>query len=243
MKPRSNGRLIARKLMETTQWFEAWEVMEIDTLFRRCELREYDKQETLYRDGDEREILLVVTGSVWTCLRQDTTQVKFGMLFAGALIGLGQLVRRSVTDEPCYEFVAAENTLALAIPQTALVAVLNARPPLWRGIAESAILYQRHCLKTALLLYTGSTRERLISALYQFGVSRSIVPARPPNNQVALSQNELSLLVQSSRPHVNKALRELEAEGLIRLSYKRILVIQPDILTTLAAQRLTTLAK
>lgn len=243
MKPRSNGRLIARKLLENTQWFETWEAADIDSVFRHSELREYDKAETLYRDGDGREILFLVTGSVWTCLRQDTTQVKFGMLFAGALVGLAQLVRRNVPDEPCYEFIAAENTLALAMPQAALREVMNARPQLWRGIAESAILYQRHCIKTALLLYTGSTRERLISALYQFGVSRSIVPARPPNNQVALSQSELSQLVQSSRPHVNKALRELEAEGLIRLSYKRILILQPDALATLAAQRLTALTQ
>ena len=243
MKPRSNGRLIARKMLDSSQWFDGWDSTDIDNFFRHSELREYDKSELLFRDGGGREILLQVTGSVWTCLRQESTQVKFGMLYPGAMIGLSQLVRGMTPDEPCYEYIAAESTLALAIPQSALLDVMSARPQLWRGIAEATIRYQRHCIKLALLLYTGSTRERLISALYQFGVSRSLVPSRPPDHQIMLSQGELSLLVQSSRPHVNKALRELETEGLIRLSYKRILVIQPDALADLATKRLATVAQ
>jgi len=243
MKPRSNGRLIARKMLDSSQWFDGWDATDIDNFFRHSELREYDKSELLFRDGGGREILLLVTGSVWTCLRQENTQVKFGMLYPGALKGLSQLVRSMTPDEPCYEYIAAESTLALAIPQSALLDVMSTRPQLWRGIAEATIRYQRHCIKIALLLYTGSTRERLISALYQFGVSRSLVPSRPPNHQIMLSQGELSLLVQSSRPHVNKALRELETEGLIRLSYKRILVTRPDALADLATKRLATMAQ
>ncbi|WP_159588513.1 Crp/Fnr family transcriptional regulator [Chelativorans xinjiangense] len=49
-------------------------------------------------------------------------------------------------------------------------------------------------------------------------------------NEIEISQEELGLLAGVSRQVVNKALRELEEEGLLRAAHGRITVLKPDAL-------------
>lgn len=224
-------------MLGTAVWFNNWEASDLDSLFSQSQLREYAKSEMVYQDYQREELLFLVTGSVWCSMQNESGTARFGMIYPCHLIGLGQLMRPTLDDAPCYVFHAAEPTMALAIPTVAIQAILNGKPLLWRSLAQASILYQRHCIKLALLLYGGSTKERLISALYQFGVSRRHPMTGTLPLEISLSQEELAVLIQSSRPHVNRALRELEDERLISLKYKRIEIQDPMQLQTLALMR------
>jgi len=238
MKVLSTGRMYARDLIGKSKWFSRWSSVDIDDFFIKSELRSYSKFDLLYQDYRAEELIFLVTGSAWACLRNEQGLVRFGLVQSSILIGLSQLLGKTFSDEPCYEFYVAEDALALAIPTAVLKQRLAARPVLWQTVAEAAILYQRHCIKLALLLYAGPTKERLISALFQFGVSASIRSSDLNEGGVHISQEDLAVLIQASRQHVNRALKELEAEGVIALGYKRIDILNPTELERRALARL-----
>lgn len=238
MKVLSTGRMFAREMIGKSKWFSAWSSADIDDFFAKSELRSYKKQDLLYRDYQANELIFLVEGSAWACLQSDQGIVRFGLVRSSIVIGLSQLLGQTFSDEPCYEFYLAEDALALAIPTAALTERLMARPVLWQSVAQAAVLYQRHCIKLALLLYAGPTKERLVSALFQFGASTAIRANWLSTRGVDISQEDLAILVQASRQHVNRALKELEADGVIALSYKRIEIVNPAELERLALARL-----
>lgn len=234
--------MLARPKMADSIWFRDWPSADVDQLLVACSFRQHPKSEMIYRDGEADELVFVLAGSVWTCMKSDRRSVRFGMVHASTLIGLSRLLTRHHVDDPCYEFFAAEDTTVMVIPARTLVGYLDSRPLLWRAMTEAAVLYQRHCIKLALVFYAGPVKERLISALYQFGLSGSLHAGRLPQQELAIPQEELASLIQSSRQHVNRALRELESEGIVKLGYKRIEIVDAPALERLAVARLIDMA-
>lgn len=216
---------LARQKIDSSFWFSGWTALEIDEVLAQSTLRRCAKSELVYRDGAANELILILSGSIWTCLRNDSEVIKFGIAYPATLIGLSRILNISFHDEPRYEFYTTEESEVLAIPAPAYLSRLESRPALWRSTAQAAILYQRHCIKLALVLYTGPTRDRLVSAIYQFGLSTTMKSSKSPGFHLAIPQEELAVLIQSSRQHVNRALRELECEGLIKVGYRRIEII------------------
>ena len=236
--PTAHALQQARHLLSQSQWFRDWPAADLEHILSGSSFREHAKSTLVYRDGSTDELVFLLSGAVWTCLRNERKTVKFGMLYPGALIGLSRLLHQRLPDEPCYEFHAAEPTRLLALPASTLAAHLDHRPQLWRAMAEATIRYQRHCIRLALVFYAGPVKDRLISALYQFGLSAAADAGRAPQQEVAIPQEELATLIQSSRQHVNRALRELESEGLVKLGYKRIEIVDVQALEHRAEARI-----
>lgn len=230
--------LIAKKKMEESIWFKGWSPEQIENVLKTSHLRKFNKGDLVYRDGEESVLALLIIGAVWTCLKSQQDALKFGIAYPSILVGLSQLLSHEFREEPIYEFHAADESEALIIPRDAILSQLNSNPLLWRCAAEAAIFYQRHCIKLSLVLYTGSTKDRLISAIYQYGLSVYMQNPKASPREVRIPQEELAILIQSSRQHVNKALRELEAEGLVHVGYKRIAITDPTRLSALAIARI-----
>lgn len=225
-------------MARSSAWFQDWTDADIANIFACSKINHYKKDELVYSDRQTEELCFVVTGAIWCCLRSEDNATKFGIAFPATLIGLSRLIGTAFHDEPCYEFYAKDESLAVTIPAHAYSSQLAMKPHLWRTTAHAAILYQRHCIKLSLVLYTGSVKNRIISATYQFGMSASLHKRNPPLHEFKISQDELGVLVQSSRQHVNRALQELESEGLIEVNYKRIKILNPDELERLAVSRI-----
>lgn len=234
--------MLARLKMSDSIWFRDWPATDVDQILSLSRFRQHHKSEMIYRDGDADELIFMLTGSAWTCMKSDHKSVRFGMVYGATLIGLSRLLTERFVDDPCYEFLAAEETLVMAIPARTLVGYLDARPQLWRAMTEAAVLYQRHCIKLALVFYSGPVKDRLISALYQFGLSASLNAGQQPQQELAIPQEELATLIQSSRQHVNRALRELESDNIVKLGYKRIEIVDAPALERLAVARLIGMA-
>ncbi|BEU96267.1 Crp/Fnr family transcriptional regulator [Acidovorax sp. DW039] len=219
--------LVKNKLSRSI-WFSNWNDLQIDKLLAGCEVRHFSKSDLVYSDDARENLVFVLSGSVWTCLRNEAEVVKFGIAYPSTLIGLSQLAQKFFHDEPKYEFYAVDEVEVLSISAKVLLGQLESSPVLWKTTAEAAIVYQRHCIKLALVLYAGAIRDRLISAIYQFGLSAAKHGARVPDLELSIQQEELAVLIQSSRQHVNKALRDLEQDGLISIGYKKIIIKDPE---------------
>ncbi len=218
------GRYLARGMLGNAAWFVTWDSSLIDDLFKRCQLREYEKGELIYKDGGPREMIFIVTGSAWIYLCRGKSIAKFGLYYPAKFIGLTQLNSEVAENLDIYEFRAAEKVLALSIPVEFLIQILDSKPFLWRSVAKEAILTQRECVRLMLMLHTGTTKKRIAWAIFHFRSLQKYSQHGVNENGVMISQEELSILIQSSRPHVNRALKELESEGILRLNYKYIKV-------------------
>ena len=194
----------------------------------------YRKGETICKDFQRRELMLLVSGSSWCVLSTQTSAWKLSLLFPGSLIGASGMLDEISYDEPLFEFVVAESCEVLAIPTRILAAAIEARPALWRPIAEAAIRYHSAWVSHFLGMYVGSIRNRVIRAIYQFGLNSFVALEAAAPMSIVLSQEDLASLVHSSRQHVNKALRRLESEGLVRVGYKKIEIVAPHQFAMLA---------
>lgn len=231
--------MLARGVVSASEWFKNWSNFDIDEIFTKSELREYAKDDLVYRDFEHPEMILIVTGSVWACLINGRTVAKFGLMYPSSLVGVAQmLTATNITkaEEVFYEYKAAEDSLALAIPTVVFMSRLEQKPLLWRATAEAVINYQRSSLKINLLLNSGPIKNRLILAVYQLAASGRLGQGILRKTELSISQEELALLIQSTRPYVNRALRELASEGLIRLGYKHLEVIDFGALEQIVAR-------
>ena len=64
-----------------------------------------------------------------------------------------------------------------------------------------------------------SLKERVLKTLYMLSFSHGKTAANSSDILIELSQEELSKLLVASRQNLNKVLKELEREGLLKISY------------------------
>ena len=212
--------------MEASIWFRKWPQSKIDNLLLHGVIREYRKSEKVYKDYAQKELLLVVSGAVWCLLPDRKPLTKISLLYPSSLIGLSQVMESSSTHD-AFEFEAAEDLAVMAIPTEIFIDTVEQKTNLWRVLAESTVRYQRSCIRLALGMYIGPIRDRVIVAIYQFGLAGIDPDAIGTALCVDISQEDLATLLQSSRQHINKTLRGLEQEKLVRIGYKRIEIIDP----------------
>lgn len=234
----STSRVIAWDLFSKSPWFSTWPTADASEVFKSGVLKKFTKGDLVYKDYATEELCFLTQGSLWACLSGEKGLIKFSIINPPALIGTAQLLRDDFEENPCYEFYAAEECSALMIPTGVLMEKLNSLPSLWRPITEAVIFYQRQCVRQTVLLCCGTIKERLISALYHYGLSNTFRPHRQYRSMDSISQEEWALMIQSSRQHVNRALRELEQEGILALGYKKIEIKDASELERLAMARI-----
>jgi len=104
----------------------------------------------------------------------------------------------------------------LLVPEAALAAWLAAHPAHWQDIARLACAKLRHAFEVLEDIQRLPLEQRLMKRLqlhaHGFG-------SRPPRRRLRLPQEQLALMMGVSRQSVNKALRALEAQGLVALRY------------------------
>lgn len=230
--------MLAKSRMHECIWLRGWSDEDLNQLLTHAKKHSFRKSQVIYEEEKDDNLVLIVSGTAWTCLKTQHGVVKFGLAYPTILIGLSKFVAIKFQDEPRYQLIASEDSEVLFIPKNEFIARLDAKPHLWRAVAEAAILYQRHSLKLSLVLHSGPIKDRLISAIYQFGISTSMHYRRSLSMDFNVPQEDLAILIQSSRQHVNRGLNDLASCGLIKIAYKRIEIIDPDTLEKIALSRI-----
>lgn len=228
---------LVKKRLEMSLWFSGWSSSQIEKMLLGCSIRNYSKSELIFRDEAADELIFILSGSAWSCLRNEAGAVRFGMAHPSSLLGLSRIIKTRYHDEPRYEFYAAEDVEILSISRSSFEDQLERDPILWKNAAEASIVNQRHCLKMALMLNAGTVKERVISAIYHFALAVPRHSSRIPDLEMGMQQNDLAILVQTSRQHVNRALQDLQLEGLVKVGYKKIAITDVPMLERRALAR------
>jgi CRP-like cAMP-binding protein len=126
-----------------------------------------------------------------------------------------------------HDAVAADKSIALHVPTPALDRILEREPRYWRDlgllIASKLRLTFRAMEDVAVLPLANRLARQLLMSVERYGEwhDRS-------SRCVDLHQGELGAMLSTSRQTVNHLLKDLEGQGIVRLSYRQVEILDLD---------------
>jgi CRP-like cAMP-binding protein len=126
-----------------------------------------------------------------------------------------------------HDGIAEEESLVLQVPQAALDAILAKEPRWWRDLGV---------LVAGKLRLTFTVMEDIVVLPLPIRLARRLVLAAERYGEwqdrsskvIDLRQDQIAAMLSTSRQTVNQALKDLEAKGLVRLSYGNIEILDLD---------------
>jgi CRP/FNR family cyclic AMP-dependent transcriptional regulator len=123
-----------------------------------------------------------------------------------------------------HDAAAAEKSVVLHVPAQALDLILDEQPRYWRDlgllVATRLRLMFLAMEDSAVLPMADQLARRLLMAVERYGEWHDRT-----SRVVDLRQEELATMLSTSRQTVNHLLKELESQGIVRLSYGHIEIL------------------
>lgn len=185
----------------------------------------YPAGETIFRVGDApTRIGIVHHGAIALSRYLNGRRVVLHILRSGDALGdIGVLLRMTAP----YDGVALEDTMVLTIDSVEFHQLLEQRSGLtlrWlNSLACRLISYQTRLTE----LLAGDIEAQIASVLIGTAV----------RSRVNLNQTRLAELVGVNRSSVNRVLRQLEEQNLVRLRYSQVEILDEAALALVAGQR------
>lgn len=207
-------------VMQEDGWFRAAPGDLRATLLRLGRVQRLGAGEALFNRGQEAEgLCCVLEGALRVgAVQADGSESVLAFIEPGQWFGEISLI----DGQPrTHDAVADGPTLVLRVPQPALLEWLAAHPAGWRAVAQLACAKLRMLFgvleDVAHLPLEGRLAKRLWLVAHGYGRRHAL-----PRQVLRLPQEQLALMLGVSRQSTNKALRALEARGLIALRYGAI---------------------
>lgn len=184
------------------------------------------------KGGEAKGLAIVVRGSLCAISYNERgQQFAFSMTETGGVWGLVAVLkpRRLIRESR-----AQGETEVLILPRNEILSLLDRRPDLWRHFAQMLChhLGHSHQLLDAIALL--SLRERLVRVLYMnMGTGVTDCPHNLP--RVPLTQDDLAAMLSVTRHAVNRELKQIEQEGLVKTGYGYVEVIDSASLQRLSS--------
>jgi len=206
----------------------------LDSLVEITSLRQLPDRARLYEKGAAPDGMYAVLKG---CIRASSTTAEgrealLALFEEGCWFGESSALEGTPRN---YQADAQGDCELLFVPRDRLAGLLEAQPALYRYIIP--FLCQRIRLSTLLLENNAllTMEERLASRLLLLAQNILQGANAMPRQTLKLSQENLSLMLGTSRQSINKVLREWERSGLIELHYSSITLCDLDALQRLAA--------
>lgn len=212
-------------------WFAALPQALRHTLLDMAQVQRLDAGQRLFRRGDKPSGLYAVVE---------------GAMRVGAVSETGKEALLTLVEPPywfgeislfdglprTHDAFAGSASILLLLPQAGLLALLEREPQHWRDFA----LLMSHKLRLAFIaledmsLLPAAPRlaRRLLLIAENYGESE-------PRRVLHLAQEQLALMLSLSRQTTNQILKELQAQGVVQLTYGEIEILDFERLRQLAS--------
>lgn len=221
---------LIRLTITQSELFSSWPAELIERLMEVATAIVVDPETCIHRAGDSADFLYLLASGSMTLTREMPSGVSFtgGLHLPGDFHGLGPVITRK---PHLHTAVCKEKTLLVRLPTQALQQMLTNDGRLFFPLFSA--LERRHL--RALDLYAGavmySTQAR-IAGLFVSICARS--PSGPASTQVNLSQNDIAFMLGTQRQVINRALKNMESDGILQVAYGRIKILDTKKLGTIA---------
>ncbi|MFO0990532.1 MAG: Crp/Fnr family transcriptional regulator [Hyphomicrobiales bacterium] len=231
---RSGGPTLAesRSLLRERGWLSLTPGGFRDAFLEKCRLVRYGAGENLYHVGDAASGLfgLVCGRAALTIAPGERGPYLAQLIFPGAWVGDAAII----TGET--RLVGVRTTrpsFFLNLPLASFEALAAQVPETWRYLAVLTVQALQLAINGADDLMLRDPRQRCIAVLLRLAGCRYQTFQYEDAFDIDASQEEIAHLSNLSRNAVGSILRDLQREGMVELTYKRLRLLTPDALRKL----------
>lgn len=210
-----------------------WPREALDQIAQAAWLRHYERREPiLVNQPRRREIFIVVSGAV-AVDSVDADGARF-LLTTFAPGEAGGLIRLLEDRVFVYSYHAPQPTVLVHIPCKPMRVVLDAHPLLWKDVCLVALQRSHEQILQQRRRGLGRLEQRVADAVLQLVHQQAPADAPGAGLIVQATQSDLAAMLSVSRQTVNKELARLQERGLLRVDYRRLVLLEPGALRHLA---------
>ena len=194
----------------------------------RSKMRKIKRGEMVYLPDDSSDdILLVAEGRVKIChATPGGKQSILGFIDPGEIFGELALLDSNAGREGNAE--AAEKSVIIAIPKNELLAIVQKYPAIVLGVTKLIGLRRQRVERRLRNLLFRSNRERVIHLLLELTEKYGRRTEAGVELQIRLSHQEMASIIGSTRETVTVVLGQLQAEGLLTIARRRIVLLSTE---------------
>ena len=221
-----------RGLLASGKWFHGLDARFQDLLLEAAVLREVPEEGRLFSRGDAPDgLYAALSGSIRVVgLSEAGKEAVLAVVdppqWFGEIAVFDRLART-------HDAIAAEPSVVMHVPSAALDSILATNPSWWRdlGLLVTTKLRLAFIMMEDMALLPLVPRVARRLALMAAGYGEWSAHS---SRVVKVSQEVLAAMVSSSRQSTNQALKELEARGVIKVSYGEIAILELALLRRVA---------
>lgn len=233
-----NDLALMEHALRLTSGFGSWSAASMQRLLAKSSVRRFARHELVGVEAGEPWTFTIISGHVIVNRTPPRGQrAPVTLLGPGSLIGLVRVLENTESAERpepgqrvLYDFSACLDTTVVQMPTALILQILEEQPAQWRDMAVMLMKQHRQVLDTLLGAWMGSFSQRLAATLERLAMLYGSKDGPEIRIGLRLTQEDLAALLQVTRQSVNKALRKLEEDGAISLSYNAISVLDLGVL-------------
>ena len=189
----------------------------------RARVKKFPAKSPIYLPADQSEaVLLLVSGRVKICgFTTDGRQSILAFIEPGELFGELAMFDAGARQE-CAE--ATEATTVVCIPREALWQIMERHADVTIGITKLIGLRRRRIERRLKYLLFRSNRDRMIHLLLELAEQYGIATVDGVKIRIKLSHQDLANIIGSTRETVTVVLGELQAERLITVGRRQLVI-------------------
>lgn len=217
---RTKEQDLALRVLREAAWLKDYPAEIAESLVSEGQLVTLDIGEWAQAEGDDRSGLFVVIDGLLHSYYAPLGDrvVMIGFAEPGSVIGH---TTRYSGGPRLVTAVCAEPSIVLEVSENALDRVATMSPEIWRVIASFAYNNMRNALRLAAEVISLQPRERIAARLLTIPKNNP-VNSRNETPVIKVSQELLGEMIGVTRKTVNQHLSAFERDGLIRVGYGQI---------------------
>ena len=210
-----------RACLQGGHWFSALPTALQDALLAAAQVQRLDAGQRLFRRGDPPSGLYAVVEGAMRIGAVNAQGKEALLTLIEAPYWFGEVSLFDGQSRTHDAFAESPCTLLL-VPQATLLALLERQPQYWRDFA--LLMSQKLRLafialeQMSLLPAAPRLARRLLLIAENYGEGE-------PRRVIHLAQEQLALMLAISRQTTNQILKELQAQGIVRLTYGEIEIL------------------
>ncbi len=189
---------------------------------------------TIYGFGQEQYCLFgIASGQIRMWVTMNEQEPRFGHV-AGPGFWFGEY--EVVTRQPrVVEMAASGETRLCVVTRSDIDRVARKHADAWAAVALLAVMNQVTAIGAADDLMIRNAKKRLVAVMLRLSSHRNAFQGVPPVPAVPVTQREIADAAAVSRSSAAAILADLKRDGMIRIDYKTIVVLEPERLMALLA--------
>lgn len=213
--------------LKRCELFERLSAKELEQLESRCRARSFPRKTPIYLPIDEaRSVFLLASGRVKIChLTPEGKQSILAFIDPGELFGELAVFEQGAREE--YAETLEPSTVVM-IPGDEMQRLIQQHPVVSMSVTRMMGLRRRRIERRLKNLLFLSNRDRLTHLLLELAEQYGEPSSEGVRLRIKLSHHDLANVIGSTRETVTVVLGELQAEGLISLGRRKIVIRQPD---------------